>query len=756
MSSLGSSPLPSGERSARESAPGEGASPNRPAEEGPPSLTLSFKGGGNALSVGRGNRPRLWRRLRRPFAVAASIAVLGIAAFATWVVSLGPVPLGENLQFSTVVVDHDGRLLRPFATVEGRWRLPATVESVDPRYLDLLIAYEDKRFRQHHGVDPLAMLRAAFQLATHGRIVSGGSTLTMQVARLLEPRTERSLLAKLRQAVRALQLEHVLTKDEILTLYLGLAPYGGNLEGVRAASLSYFGREPRRLSLGEAALLVAIPQSPEARRPDRLNDVARRARDRVLDRAAPVNATPADEIALAKLEPVPAARKPMPVLAPHAADQALAAAPDAKIHRLTIDATIQKPLEDLARERARALGPDMSVAIVMVDNATGEVLARVASSDYFDERRAGAVDMSQALRSPGSTLKPFIYGIGFEDGLIHPETLIDDKPVRYGTYAPENFDLTFQGTVSIRKALQMSLNVPAVMVLDAVHASRLTARLTDAGSHFVFPKGEVPGLAMGLGGVGVTLSDLTMLYAGFPRGGTTVPLIERLDGHETAAVPRRLIDPVAAWYIGNVLIGSPPPENAASGRIAFKTGTSYGYRDAWSVGFDGKRTVGVWVGRADGAPVPGLVGRTAAAPILFDAFARSGSLTTPLPRAPKGAIFAANGKLPLPLQRFRPGALPGDVAQAAPKIMFPPNGSRLDMAAEGRRAEVPLKVSGGVQPFTLLVNGVPAPAHGTQRTLFFTPDGPALRASPSWMPGASRTASSCASNKAIISDTRSG
>jgi penicillin-binding protein 1C len=390
------------------------------------------------------------------------------------------------------------------------------------------------------------------------------------------------------------------------------------------------------------------------------------------------------------------------------------------VHRLAIDATIQKPLEDLARDRARALGPDISVAILAVDNATGEVLARVASPDYFDERRAGAVDMSQALRSPGSTLKPFIYGIAFEDGLIHPETLIEDRPVRYGSYAPENFDLTFQGTVSIRKALQMSLNVPAVAVLDAIHASRLTARLTDAGSRFVFPKGEIPGLAMGLGGVGITLSDLTMLYAGLARGGTTVPLIERLEGQETV-LPRRLIDPVAAWYVGNVLIGTPPPENAVGGRIAFKTGTSYGYRDAWSVGFDGKRTIGVWVGRPDGAPVPGLVGRSAAAPILFDAFARMGSLPAPLPRAPKGAIFASNNKLPLPLQRFRPGTLPGDVAEAAPKIMFPPNGSRLDLAAETQLA---LKVSGGVQPFTLLVNGVPSSARGRERTLFFTPDGP--------------------------------
>jgi penicillin-binding protein 1C len=697
---------------AERSEAGGGYSLRESDKDPPPSLTLPRKGGGN--------RPSLWRRLRSPCAIAASVCVVTCAALAAWVASLGPVPLGENLEFSTVVVDRDGRLLRPFATVEGRWRLPATVESVDPRYLDLLIAYEDKRFRQHRGVDPLAVMRAASQLATNGRIVSGGSTLTMQVARLLEPRAERSFLAKLRQAVRALQLEHALSKNEILNLYLALAPYGGNLEGVRAASLSYFGKEPKRLSLGEAALLVAIPQSPEVRRPDRAHTIALRARDRVLERAAPVNATPQDEIALAKAEAVPATRRPMPALAPHAADQAIAAAPDRKVHRLAIDATMQKPLEELARDRARALGPDISLAIIALDNVTGEVLARVASPDHFDERRAGAVDMSQALRSPGSTLKPFIYGIAFEDGLIHPETLVEDRPIRYGSYAPENFDLTFQGTVSIRKALQLSLNVPAVAVLDAIHASRLTARLTDAGSRFVFPKGEIPGLAMGLGGVGITLSDLTMLYAGLARGGTTLPLIERLEG-QGSMQPRRLIDPVAAWYVGNVLIGTPPPENAAGGRIAFKTGTSYGYRDAWSVGFDGKRTIGVWVGRPDGAPVPGLVGRSAAAPILFDAFARSGTLPAPLARAPKGAIFAANNKLPLPLQRFRPGALPGDVAEAAPKIMFPPNGSRVDLASE---AQVALKVSGGVQPFTLLVNGVPSSPRRRERTLFFTPDGP--------------------------------
>jgi penicillin-binding protein 1C len=546
----------------------------------------------------------------------------------------------------------------------------------------------------------------------------------MQVARLHQPRAERSLGAKLRQMVRAIEIERTLTKDQVLELYLGMAPYGGNLEGVRAASLAYFGKEPRRLSLGEAALLVALPQSPELRRPDRSAAAARNARDRVLDRIAGTGRIPADEIALAKQEPVPAARKPMPALAPHAADQAIAAAPQRKLHRLTIDAPLQKNLEDLARERARALGPDIVVAIVAVENASGHVLARVASSDYFDERRAGQVDFTQALRSPGSALKPFIYGLAFEDGLAHPETLIEDRPVRYGSYAPENFDLTFQGTVTVRKALQMSLNVPAVALLDKVGASRLTARLAQAGAPMTFPKGEAPGLAMALGGVGIRLADLTMLYTGFPRGGMTVALTERLDD-APASDPRRLIDPVAAWYIGSVLSGTPPPENAVGGRIAYKTGTSYGYRDAWSVGFDGRRTIGVWVGRPDNASVPGLLGRTAAAPILFDAFARTGQAPAPLQRAPKGVIYASSARLPLPLQHFRPGSLVGDGREPALKIMFPPNGARLELASvAGKPEPVALKIAGGVEPLTVLVNGLPITGQGGKRTLFFEPDGP--------------------------------
>jgi penicillin-binding protein 1C len=570
------------------------------------------------------------------------------------------------------------------------------------------------------------MARAAWQFLANAQVISGGSTLTMQVARLLEPRAERSIGAKLRQIVRAVQIEQHLTKDEVLALYLTLAPYGGNLEGIRAASLAYFGKEPKKLSLAQAALLVALPQSPESRRPDRPVRAARAARDRVLDRIAKAGMIPADEVAYAKQEAVMTGRRPMPAFAPHAADQAVAALPKQKMQRLTIDLGLQKKLEELARERARALGANLSVAILVADNATGEVLARVASSDFFDDRRAGQVDMTDALRSPGSALKPFIYGLAFEDGIAHPETLIEDRPVRYGAYAPENFDLSFQGTVTARRALQQSLNVPAVSLLDGVGASRLNARIAQAGGTLVLPKGEAPGLAMALGGLGIKLSDLTMLYVGLARGGNAVPLIERIVTSAEPAAPRRLLDPVAAWYVGNILIGSPPPENAAGGRIAFKTGTSYGYRDAWSVGFDGKHTIGVWVGRPDGAPVAGLVGRIAAAPILFDAFARFEDKPVPLARPPRGAVFATNAKLPPPLRHFRPNGVVASDGKSPPlRIMFPPDNARLELTtSSGKPDALAVKISGGVEPLTILVNGAPTASRADRRTLFVDPDGP--------------------------------
>jgi len=671
---------------------------------------------------------RRWRRIKLAGSVSAAAGLILMGAFAAWVISLGPLPLAQARQISMTIVDRNGKLLRAYAMADGRWRLPVDAKTgVDPGYLKLLLAYEDRRFRSHAGVDPLALGRAAFQLVTRGHIVSGGSTITMQLARLMEPRRERSVYAKLRQMVRALEIERQLNKDQILDLYLTLAPFGGNLEGVRAASIAYFGKEPKRLSSAESALLVALPQSPETRRLDRYPDAARAARDRVLDRMVEDGRVPEEDAVQAKATPVPRLRKPMPILAPHSADQAIATVKDAPVIALTLDSSLQKVLEALARDRAIALGPNISVAVIAVDNESGDVLARIGSPDYFDDRRAGQVDMTRAVRSPGSTLKPFIYGLAFEDGFVHTESLIDDRPIRFGSYAPENFDMTFQGTVSVRKALQLSLNVPAIALLDRVGASRLSSRLKQAGANLVLPKDEAPGLAMGLGGVGVTLQDLVQLYSGLARLGTTRPLREIVSAKDDQRDPLRLMDQVAAWQVGNVLIGTPPPENAAHNRIAFKTGTSYGYRDAWSVGFDGRITIGVWVGRPDGAPVPGLVGRTAAAPILFDAFARTGKLPAALPKPPKGTLLASNAKLPLPLRRFRPvGELVRAGGEQAPHIQFPLNGSRIDVAGSGgaQFSAMPVKVAGGVLPMTMLVNGVSVGEIDGRRQRLIDPPGP--------------------------------
>lgn len=668
------------------------------------------------------------RSLTRRVVISVGALVFASAiAFGGWVDSLGPLPLDKTKVVSRTVVDRNGKLLRAYAMADGRWRLPVTSSAtVDPGYLNALLGFEDKRFYSHHGVDPLAMMRAAFQFVTSGHIVSGGSTITMQVARLLEPRHERSIKAKLRQAVRAIELERQMSKEQILDLYLTLAPFGGNLEGIRAASIAYFGKEPKRLSLAESALLVALPQSPEHRRLDRHPGNARVARDHVLTRLVDEGRVSAADAMQARAVSVPRLRKSIPMLAPHMADQATMLRKDEPIIQTTLDAGIQQALETLARDRAAALGGAISIGILAVDNASGDILAHVGSPDYFDDKRAGQVDMTRALRSPGSTLKPFIYGLAFEDGFVHPDSLIEDRPARFGAYAPENFDMTFQGTVPVRKALQLSLNIPAIALLDRVGAPRLSARLKQAGGSLVLPAGEAPGLAMGLGGVGVTLHDLVQLYSGIARLGSVKPLRELAqqnggDDRETL----RLMDPAAAWQVGNVLLGTPPPDNAPHGRIAFKTGTSYGYRDAWSVGFDGRMTIGVWVGRPDGAPVPGLIGRVAAAPVLFDAFARTGKLPAPLPRAPKGVLIASNAKLPLPLRRFRPaGELIRAGNEQAPHIQFPLNGSRIDAGeGEGRFSSVPVRVAGGVMPMTVLVNGSAAGELDSRRQRLVDPPG---------------------------------
>jgi penicillin-binding protein 1C len=639
-----------------------------------------------------------------------------------------PPPLEKAGEVSVEVLDADGALLRAFATPAGRWRLGTTARDVDPQFVRMLIAYEDQRFWDHRGVDPLALGRAAYQLVTHGRIVSGASTLSMQVARLIEPREGRSLTAKFQQVLRALQIERRLSKTAILDLYLSRAPYGGNLEGVRAASLSYFGKEPRRLTVSEAALLVALPQLPERRRPDRHVEAAANARERVLRRMAVERVVGEGEAERANMVPVSSRRLQLPAFAAHLAEAALRREPLVKQHRTTLRRKIQQGLEAVARNAAAKLGPKLSIAMVMADVRTGEIVGEVGSADYFDASRSGWIDMTRINRSPGSTLKPFIYGLAFEDGLVSQETMIEDRPADFFGYRPRNFDMSYQGDVSIRQALQLSLNVPAVRLLDAVGPTRLMVRFRRAEVRPVLPANEAPGLAIGLGGVGTTLKDLVQLYAALANQGRPVKLGDGIREKPAVIEGEPLLEPVAAWHIADILSGVMPPLGAGQRGIAYKTGTSYGYRDAWSVGFDGTHVLGVWVGRPDNGAIAGITGYGSAAPILFEGFAKSGIAVTPLPRAPAGAVRIAQAELPVSQRRFSrtPSGLPvSTTREPAPQIVYPPEGARVDLGARSGREITPLvlKLQGGRAPFRWLANGRPLPEMSRRRVNQWTPDG---------------------------------
>ena len=629
-----------------------------------------------------------------------------------------------TVETSMLVTDRDGVLLRPFPVSDGRWRLPVALDAVDPDYVRMLLAYEDRRFFAHRGVDVRALVRAGLQLAGNGRIVSGGSTLTMQVARLLGGRNTRGAGRKADQILWALALEAAHGKTEILEAYVNLAPFGGNLEGVRTAALAYFGKEPKRLSAAEAALLVALPQAPESRRPDRFPDAARAARNRVLMRALSAGLIDRRAYDRAIATPVPNLRRAMPMLAPHLAETARAAHPGRAEIGLRIDAALQRQLQDLALRRLAQASQEHSIALVVADIKTGDVLASVGSPDYFRKRNNGFVDMTTAVRSPGSTLKPLIYALAFSDGIAHPESLIEDRPIAFSGYAPANFDRDYQGTVTVRDALQLSLNVPAVQLLDALGPARLLLTMRKAGARPVLPDGAPPSLAIGLGGVGVTLMDLVSIYRSLASGGYYLPLRTGAGtgGGQAAPEPEQVLDPRAAWMTASILAGARDPRGMLGGGFAFKTGTTYGYRDAWAIGFDGKHVVGVWTGRPDGKPVPGLVGIDVAAPILADVFARLGKVA-PLPPAPPGVSSMRTADLPLHMRHVGRAAAEVSAETGGPELAYPPDLARIDLDLAGSdAAPLHLKVRNGHLPLTFLVNGAPIAQKSFSRTAEWRPD----------------------------------
>src|SRR5712671_214341 len=672
--------------------------------------------GFRAWPFGPSRNDRVW--------VWAVVNVIALSAVAAAYLALPGPALERSRHLSGLVLARDGSILRGFLSADGKWRLTAIADSVDPLYRKMLLAAEDQRFATHPGIDALAVLRAFGQLASHGRIVSGASTLSMQVVRLLE-RRPRSLAAKAVEAAEALSLERHLAKNAILGLYLTLAPFGGNLEGVRAASLAYFGKEPSHLSPGEAALLVALPRSPERLRPDRHPEAARLARDAVLARMRERGVISEQGLAEARAEPVPRHRWALPFHAPHLARSLRAAEPLMLVQRTTIDPMLQRQVEAMLTREAAALDPQATLAALVVDNRAREIIAYVGNADFAAIQRHGTIDMARAVRSPGSALKPFIYAMAFDRLIIHPQTVLDDRPRHFGDYMPSDFDGRFQGEVSAAEALQYSLNVPAVAVLDRLGPSRFTGALAAAGIRLHLPTAEAePGLAVALGGAGISLYDLATLYAALAQGGEIAPLRSRAD--DPPARGTAIFGAAAAWYVNDILERAPPPpgmlpaEVRRDRHLAFKTGTSYGFRDAWAVGYDARVTIAVWAGRPDGTPLPGRSGRVTAAPVLFKIADLLGSAPADIAsEPPRGVLRVGHQDLPPALRRLDP-ALP-EIGRGrepgGPKILYPPDGAVV--AWDG--AALPLEAAGGKGPLRWLVDGRPLPPAQPRRALYWQP-----------------------------------
>jgi penicillin-binding protein 1C len=670
--------------------------------------------GFRAWPFGQSRNDRFWL-----WALLSPIGFIGLAVL--YVALPGPA-LERVHHLSGLVLARDGSILRGFLSTDGKWRLPIGADSVDPLYREMLIAAEDQRFAAHPGIDAIAVLRAFGQLASHGHIVSGASTLTMQVVRLLERRS-RSVSAKAIEAAEALALERKLGKDEILGLYLTLAPFGGNLEGVRAASLAYFGKEPRHLSPGEAALLVALPRAPERLRPDRHPEAARLARDALLTRLREKGIISDQVLIEARAEPVPSHRIALPFHAVHLARALRNDMPGTAIQRTTIDPRLQKQVEALLRREAASLDPQATLAALVVDNRERRVIAYVGNAEFDSAERHGTLDMARAVRSPGSALKPFIYAMAFDRLIIHPETVLEDRPRHFGDYAPTDFDGRFLGAVSATEALQYSLNVPAVAVLDRLGPSRFTAALGAAGVQLRLPTPTAdPGLAIALGGAGVSLSDLATLYAAFAHDGAVAPLRFRAD--DPPARETAIFGPRAASYVADILREAPPPPGVPPSELrrrplAVKTGTSYGFRDFWAVGYDREVTIAAWAGRPDGTPLPGNSGRTTAAPVLF----KIADLLGPAPAvsAASGAVRTSRRDLPAGLRHL--DAAPSITTSAdvgAPKILYPPDGAVVSWDG----AELPLEAAGGRGPLRWLVDGRPIAPPAPRQPLYWRPDGP--------------------------------
>ncbi len=676
-----------------------------------PSPSHAF-GAGPSLSLWERGIPLFVRLLILLVAVQAVLIALDLAF---------PPDMGRAERSSPVALDRNGAWLRALPVENGRWRIRADLSRTDTSFQRRVIRIEDQRFWLHPGVDPISLVRAIGSAAIRGRVTSGASTLTMQTARLLEPRP-RNIGSKLIEMVRAMQLEARLSKWEILALYLTLAPYGGNLEGVRAASLSYFGHEPESLTNGEQALLIALPQAPEGRRPDRFPDTARRARDAVLGRmirAGMISEAAGHE---AETEALPR-RSPFPTNAWHISGQLARGAEQKTASVLsTIDAGLQARLEPLAASYARSQGAEATAAILVVEIEGRAVRAVVGSAGL--DRPGGWIDMTRAVRSPGSALKPFIYAMAFDDGKAAPDTRIQDVATRFKDYQPENFDRVFRGEVTASEALAHSLNVPAVAMMEKIGPRSFLGRLENVGVELVRPETgrPDPGLAIALGGEGITLRDLAVLYCALGDEGLAKPLaFTEADARRNGrAGGRRLVGAKAAADVLDILRDAPGPKGRIPSALtrggpglAFKTGTSYGFRDAVAAGVAGGYVIIVWTGRADGGARGGLTGREASLPLLFDvADLVGGPQSAPPPIAPKAA--------PMALQRL-------EKVEAGPRLIFPPDRATVQVEAFGPTSRG-LALAAGGEGLSWYIDGQPIPVEPISGKPIWRPAAPGFYA----------------------------
>ena len=636
------------------------------------------------------------------------LALLSFFIFVVVSDILYPISIHKIKDSSRIVYDSSNNWLYATTNSTQKWRFKPQLKRIDSLYIKMLINFEDKRFYSHYGVDVMALTRASYQLATRGHIVSGGSTLTMQVARLLEPKS-RTLSSKIVEIIRALQLEYHYTKEQILNIYLTLAPYGGNVEGIEAASWYYFGKHPYALSASEAALLVALPKNPESYRPDKHPKRAKKARDRVLKRAYEAGILSDFIYKQAIEEPIARELYRFPRYAPHLALKLLKKSSKTDIYT-TIDATLQKQLEAWAKERGKTLPNGASMALLVVENSSSKIRAYMGSYNMFNKKISGYIDMTDAIRSPGSALKPFIYAMGFEKHIIHPQTIILDKEVTFGNYHPHNYSRKFHGQVTISEALKNSLNIPAVKVLYRVGAGEFIDRLQKVVGKVYIPKNSAT-LPVALGGLGVSLKQLTQAYVTLANGGSSKSLAILKESKQKQV---NLVSPKSAKQVTAILRQIPPPDNYRdrADKIAYKTGTSYGYRDFWSMGYSKNYTVALWVGRADNRPVVKLSAREIATPLMFEAFSLIDAIKG-LKQWSWSSNFIKN-RAPDVLKYFDKELK----SQDSLKFLYPKKGARYQ-SASCHKVTVEIAIDNGKEPYFFYIDSKPKATNAKRLNLKF-------------------------------------